>query len=256
MFRNLYADTRSILLSRAFRLVLLIIAVYQVFNFLFLKLLFTFFVNIKVMHADDIAFVYISAVAFLVTAATLYITDREFSSGCIRNKLISGVKRTDAFLSSVCGGMLQGALYTLFACLFSCVFTKLFTAELAGFSVPEFADYWLITLLSAMAIGAFSSSLVMMLGGSKLSYVIGLLIAFVMRTADIFILDKLYPEKGFCKLSGMKLAVFRFVDKYIPYSYLVTRPHYDMSSYVIGCSAMIALSVIIGIVVFNKKELR
>ncbi len=255
MFRNLYADTRSILLSRAFRLALWAIAFYQVFYLAFEKALYTFFVG-TAMGADDIAFIFNSIAAFVVTAATLFITDREFSNGCIRNKLISGVKRTDAFLSAVCGGMLQGAIYTIFAFVLSSILSGLFTIGFIGFSIPEAADYWLVTIMSCIAIGAFSTALVMMLGGNKLSYVIGLLLAFVMKVWDTFILDKLYPEKGFCKLTGTKLAVYSFVDRYIPYSYLITRPHYDMASYVIGCLAMVILSVVIGLIVFNRRELR
>ena len=255
MFRNLYADTRSILLSRAFHLALRAIVVYQGFYFILMKCLYIFVVGTP-MDADDISFIFFFLAAFLVTAATLFVTDREFSNGCIRNKIISGVKRSDAFLSAVCGGMLQGAIYTIFACIISAVFTLLFTAGFIAYSVPEVADYWLITIMACMAIGAFSTALVMMLGGNKLCYVIGLLLAFVMKVWDTFILDKLYPEKGSCTLTGAKLAVYSFVDKYIPYSYMMTRPHYGMSSYVIGCSAMIILSVVIGLIVFNKKELK
>nr|WP_297708930.1 hypothetical protein [uncultured Butyrivibrio sp.] len=255
MFRNLYADIRSILLSRAFHLALIIIAAYQVLYFAFIKVIYLF-VGVSEIDADDIAFVFVSVAAFLVTAATLFITDREFSSGCIRNKLISGVKRRDAFLSAVCGGMLQGALYTAFACLISIPFIGLFSVGFINFSIQEVADYWLIVVMTCMAIGAFSTALVMILGGSKLSYVIGLLIAFVMKVWDTVILDKLYPEKGFCKLTGAKLAVYSFVDKYIPYSYLMIRPHYEMRFYVTGCAAMIVISVVIGLIVFSKRELK
>ncbi len=255
MFRNLYADTRSILLSRAFRIALWAIVIYQGFYLIFMKCLYAFIVG-TALDADDISFVFTGIAAFIVTAATLFITDREFSNGCIRNKLISGVRRSDVFLSSVCGGMLQGAIYTIFAFLISAIFTMLFTAGFIDYSVPEVADYWLVTTMTSMAIGAFSTALVLMLGGNKLCYVIGLLLAFVMKVWDSFILDKLYPEKGSCTLIGAKLAVYRFVDKYIPYSYLMTRPHYDFGSYIIGCFAMVILSVVIGLIVFNKKELK
>jgi hypothetical protein len=166
------------------------------------------------------------------------------------------VKRTDAFLSAVCGGMLQGALYTVFACLMSLPLVKVCTTGFVDYSIPEVADYWLIIIMTCMAIGAFSTSLVMIFGGSKIAYVIGLIIAFVMRVLSAQILDKLYPEKGFCTLTGTKLAVYSFIDKYVPYSYLTVRPHYNMSCYVIGCSGMIIISVIIGLLVFNKKELK
>ena len=54
MFRNLYADTRSILLSRAFRLALRAIAAYQVFYFILMKCLYVFLVG-TALDADDIS---------------------------------------------------------------------------------------------------------------------------------------------------------------------------------------------------------
>lgn len=255
MFRNLYADTRSILFSRSFRFAMIAIVISQVFYFSYVKALYIIFVESQ-LDADEIAFSFHSIAAFLVTAATLFVTDREFSNGCIRNKIISGVKRFDVFLSAVFTGALQGAIYSMFACLISVVFTCIFTIGFVGYSIPEAADYWLVITMSCMAIGAFSTALVMMLGGNKASYVVGLLLAFAMKLADTHIFEKLYPEKGYCTLTGMKLAVYSFVDRFIPYSYLMMRPHYNMGFYVAGCSGMVLISVIIGLIIFNKKELR
>jgi hypothetical protein len=254
MFRNLYADTRNIILCRAFRIALGVIAVYQIFHFIIFKALYVFFLK-TAMDADTVAFTFPSIAAFLVTAATLFISDREFSNGCIRNKMISGVKRTDAFLSAVFGGMLQGAIYSFFAFCISTIMSLAFTAGFMDYSIPEFANYWLVTTMACMAIGAFSTSMVMSFGGSKLSYVIGLLLAFVLKVTDTFVLDKLYPEKGYCQLTGTKLMVYRFIDRFIPYSYLMERPHYDFASYVIGCGGLVIISTVVGLIIFNNKEL-
>lgn len=254
MFRNLYADIRSILLSRAFRTALSVIVTGQIFYLAMMKGL-CYLTDLS-LTADDIAYLYPSMASFLVTAATLFIIDREFSNGCIRNKLISGVKRTDAFLSAVLCAMLQGVIYTMFACVISVIISKLFTLGFLNNSTSEIADLWLITTMACMAIGVFSASVVMMLGGNKASYVVGLLIAFVMKVWDTRIIDKLYPTKGHCTLTGVRLEVYRFVDRYIPYSYLMQEQHYDMGSYIIGCSAMIIISVVVGLIVFNKRELK
>ncbi|WP_026529159.1 hypothetical protein [Butyrivibrio sp. VCD2006] len=254
MFRNLYADTRNILLSRGFHIALRVIAIYQIFYFLLIKIVFIFALK-QTMAAEEVAFIFANIAAFLVTAATLYISEREFSNGCIRNKIISGVRRTDAFLSAVIGGMLQGALYAMFACVISTVISVLFTGGYMTFSPPEIADYWLIITMACMTIGAFSTSLIMIFGGSKICYVIGLLIAFVIKVTNAFVLDALYPTKGFCKLTGTKLMAYRFIDRFIPYSYLASEPHYDMPSYLIGCGGLLIISVVIGLIVFNKKEL-
>ena len=254
MFRNLYADIRSILLSRVFGLAMLFILVGQIFNLVVIKV-FYYVIEANV-QAESISFVYSSPAAFLVTAATLFITDREFSNGCIRNKIISGVKRTDAFLSAVCGGVLQAVIYTMFACVVSLILSKFFTLGFLINSTSEIADRWLITTMACVAIGVFSTSIVMMFGGSKASYVVGLFLAFVMKVWDTRILDKLYPQEGHCTLKGAELVIDRFIDRYIPYSYLVEGPHYDMGSYIIGCSAMIIVSIVIGLIVFNKRDLK
>ncbi|WP_026511812.1 hypothetical protein [Butyrivibrio sp. LC3010] len=254
MFRNLYADTRNVLFSRGFHTGILAVIVYQLFYLVCVSLIYFFLKD--TVAAEDVAFVFPSMAAFLVTASTLYLTDREFSDGCIRNKLISGVKRSDAFLSAVCTGMMQGAIYAFVAAVLSTVVAVMFTGGFVTFSVNEIADYWLILTLACMAVGAFSTSLIMMLGGSKASYVVGLAIAFALKVYDTFILDKLYPEKGFCQLSGFKLLMYRFIDRFIPYSYFSTVPHYDMGSYVIGCAGMILISVVAGLLVFNRKQIK
>ena len=82
MFRNLYADTRNILFSRGFRSGLLVIFLYQLLFFIAMKFLYSVFLK-GTMDADSVAFSFPSLAAFLVTAATLFISDREFSNGCI-----------------------------------------------------------------------------------------------------------------------------------------------------------------------------
>ena len=67
MFRNLYADTRNIILCRAFRIALGVIAVYQIFHFIIFKALYVFFLK-TTMDADTVAFTFPSIAAFLVTA--------------------------------------------------------------------------------------------------------------------------------------------------------------------------------------------
>ena len=254
MFRNLYADVRSILLSRVFGLAMIFILVGQILNLIVAKVIY--YVIDANVAAESIAYVYSSLAAFLVTAATLFITDREFSNGCIRNKLISGVKRSDAFLSAVCGGVLQAVIYTMFACVVSLVLSKLFTLGFMINTTSEIANRWLVTTMACVAIGVFSTSIVMMFGGNKASYVVGLFIAFAIKVWDTRILDKLYPDKGRCTLKGAELVIDRFIDRYVPYSYLVEEPHYDMGSYIIGCSAMIIVSIVIGLIVFNKRDLK
>ncbi len=255
MFRNLYADTRKIFFSRGFYAVVLIIFFYQLFASLFDWAL-TVFLTKGQVASDEIAFMYHSIAAFVVTVSTLLITQRDFEDGCIRNNLISGIKRSDAFISAIVCGMLQGVLLTLVAFVSSMMVLPVLSKGFMDYSIPEVANYWLVITLASMSIGAFSTALIMMMGGKKISYVMGLAVAFLLNILDTNVLDKLYPDKGNCMLTGAKLELYKFIDRFIPYSYLSVEPHWDSASYIIGSTGLILISVVIGLLVFTKKEIR
>lgn len=254
MFRNLYADTRKIFFSRGFYSGVIAIIFYQAFASLVLWLLTVYLIKGH-MASDEIAFIYTSIAAFVVTVTTLFVTQGDFDDGCIRNKLISGVKRSDAFLSAIISGMLQGVLLSIVAFVSSMAVLPMFTEGFMNYTIPEIADYWLLITLSCMSVGAFSTALIMIFGGSKISYVAGLAIAFVMKVLDTYVLDKLYPEKGNCTLTGAKLFLFKFIDRFIPYSYFSISPHWDTLSYLAGCMGLILISTVVGLYVFSKKEI-
>ena len=84
MFRNLYADIRSILLSRLFGLAMIFILVGQILNLIVSKVVY--YVIDADVAAEAIAYAHFSLAGFLVTAATLFITDREFIR-CVRRNI-------------------------------------------------------------------------------------------------------------------------------------------------------------------------
>ena len=255
MFRNLYADTRSILLNRGFRFALAAIVSWQLLFLLFVWLIQTLFFK-EALTAEDVGFSFSSVAVFLVTGSSLYISGDAFSSGCIRNKIISGARRTELFLSAVCGGMFQGVMYSMLACVVSVMVSLLFTAGYMSYSIPEIAEYWIVITMACAAIGAFSTALVMSLGGNQLSYIIGFALAFLLNVVSARIVDKLYPADGLCALTGTKLAVYSFFDRFIPYFYFTATPHYGMGNYVSGCAGLILTSLAAGWIVFRKKELK
>ena len=118
----------------------------------------------------------------------------------------------------------------------------------------------LLILIGVIAIvggiAMFSTSLIMIMGGKNISYVIGLGIAFVFRIIDMEVLDKLYPDYGICQLTGTKLKLYTFYDKYVPYAHCSGTPRWEMSSCVIGSVALIVISLIIGMIAFEKKEIK
>ena len=255
MMRLIYNDTRRLFTNRNFRLCLLINVGYELFLVVGLKVILYFFLH-ESIHADEVAFNYNAFAIFLLTASTLLTTISDFTDGGIRNKLISGANRRHIVLSSLFTGMLQGVIHSFVACITSIVVCWTMTDGYQMYNAKEVADYWLVMTLGSMAIGVLSTALIMMLGGRKSCYVVGLSIAFAMRIYSAAVISKLYPDKGMCKLTGAKLALYRFSDRYVPYLFISMRPHWDFGSYIIGSAGVIFISMFLALVIFNKKELK
>lgn len=255
MIRLIYNDTRRLFTSTYFRLCILINIGYELFTVIGLKVILALFLH-QPLHADEVAFNYNAFAIFLVTASTLLTTINDFTEGGIRNKLISGANRRDIVFSSLFMGMLHGIIHSFVACITSIVVCRTMTEGYQAYNAQEIADYWLVMTLGCMAIGVLSTALIMILGGRKSAYVVGLSFAFVMRIYTAAVLSKLYPDKGNCTLTGAKLALFRFSDRYVPYLFISTRPHWGFGSYLIGSMGLILISTVFAIVIFNKKELK
>ncbi len=254
MFRILYSDLRKILLSKTLKICFIAIAAYLFANVAILKIV-GFYMHIS-LYADDFISCFPEIAIFLITASTLFLTVTDFSDGCMRNKLISGASRTEIAMSALIGGMFQGLIYSAFACVITVLAGFVFTKDLNSYTLGEYADYWIINSMTCMAIGAFSTILVISFGGKKISYVIGLSFAFVMKVFTMDVISKLFPESGHCVLTGVKLAIYSFSEKYVPYIYQSIRPHHSFLTYFIGCGGLVLISAAIGIIIFNKKEIQ
>ncbi|MCR5213318.1 MAG: hypothetical protein K6E10_02810 [Eubacterium sp.] len=255
MFRILYSDTRKMIYDRSFHTCLLINIFYQFFSVLVLKLTNILYPRI-ILYADDVAFNFGSFSIFLIFASTLITTASDYSDGCIRNKIISGASRTSIYLSGATCGLLHGVIHSMAACITSILCNLIFSLKWNTYTVQEISDYWLIITLSCMALGVFSTTLIIVLGGHKSSYVIGLSIVIAMKILSLDVLDKLYPEEGKCTLTGLKLDLYQFIEKYVPFLYTIVRPHFGFSTYMLGAGGLIIISLILGLVIFNRKEIR
>ena len=255
MFKVLYADTRKLFFQRGLRECLAAVLLYITAYVALIKLVL-FFVGGE-LYADDVYTAYSGLAVFLISGCTLIYTVSDYDDGCIRNKLISGAGRPAVFLSAVITGGTQAVLLCAAAfiesVILACIFTK---GGLMTMTVAELADYWLINTMACIAIAVFSTMLIMILGGKKISYIVGIALAVGFNIFSMEVNDKLYPAQGSCSLSGFKLALYNFYDSYIPYSYLSMRPHHSTLTYLIGAAGLIVSSVIIGLVLFNRKEIQ
>ncbi len=254
MLRILYSDLRRTLVNRLFIGCLGAGIAYQVGTAVLLKIIMWFAFKENVT-GEDISFVYTSIGIFLVTVSTLIIVS-DFSEGTMRNKLISGAKRSDVFISTIITSAFMGMAQAATAFVTESILRLILGGELTSYTIPELADFWIILTLASVSIAVFSTSIIMMIGGKKIAYFVGLLLAFGFKVFSMDVIDKLYPESGNVTLKGFKLAFYTFYDRFVPYSYFSVRPHWDTGSYIIGCVGLMAISTVIGLLVFNKKELQ
>lgn len=254
MLKMLYTDMRNILHNKGVKICMAACVVYLVGCIILSVILLKFFD--ASMYADEIVKLYPSVSIFVVTALTVTVYISEYTDGIIKNKLCSGAKRSSIFfaaeLSSAFTTFCVTAMIQIVMLLVALVFSEGFlnmTASEVAFSYSEL-------LVASMSIAIFSTSLIMIMGGKGASYVIGLGIAFAFKIIDMEVLDKLYPDYGICKLTGTKLKVYTFYDRFVPYAHCSGTPRWDMSSCVAGSLVLIIISLIIGLIAFKKKEIK
>ena len=191
------------------------------------------------------------AIAVFVTAFLM----KEFSEGSIRNKLSSGVKRSDIFLSSVITMAIAAILIQASALLSVVISGELFTA---GFISPM-KDVLIINgyyAIAAVSLAVFDATLMYIFAGNGASLFVSSILAVVMKFVGMMVLEDLFPESGEVVISGTRLQLFTFLDKYVPYMHLFGFPRYNWDAYVIGGSVLTVISVIVGILIFEKKDLK
>ncbi len=256
MLRIFYADLRNTLHNRGFIGCCFGMGVYMLFSAALLWVVLHVFLEEGTLIGEDILDSYDSLAILLITGGSLAVFSGDYTGGIIRNKLISGAKRRDIAISAItCGGLI-GVLLCIVYVIAGVVMVPIFTEGLMTLRVSEVADVFLVFTLASMAVGAFSTTLVLVLGGSKASYVVGLLMAFFIKITNIEVCEKLYPEKGLCTLQGAKLFLYRAFDRFVPYSYFSLMTRWKFTDYLIGSLCLILLSYIIGIVLFQKKEIK
>ena len=256
MLRVFYADLRNTLHNRGFLGCCFAMAGYMLFSAILLWVVLHIFLKDGALNGEDVLDSYDSLAGFVITGASLAVFSGDYTSGIVRNKIISGAKRRNIAISAITCGALIGALLCIIYVITGVVLVPFFTEGLRILRVSEAADAFLVFTLASMAVGAFSTMQVLVLGGSKVSYVVGLLTAFFLKIANIEVCEKLYPEKGLCTLQGAKLVLYRAFDRFVPYSHFSLMTRWKFTDYLIGSLSLIVISYFIGIVLFQKKEIK
>lgn len=255
MYRMLCGDLRRLFKSKLFYSALLVYAFLYTSATPFIMWLIGLFTH----NAPDYADVELkgqpgtAAIAISIFVATFII--KEFSEGAIRNKLSSGAKRIEIFLSSVITMSIATVMIQVVS-LLSIIISG--NTMMAGFlsSPKEIIVMNVYYIIAAVSIAIFDTALIFIFGGNNISLFAGTVLSVIMKLVSIMILEDLYPETGEILISGSRLEVFSFIDKYIPYMHLTGFPRFEWSAYVIGGGGLMVLSLLIGIVVFEKKDIK
>lgn len=254
MYKIFAADIRRLLKNKNFyHLNIFWVVEYGLFFVLFFGLLDEF-LGIDKLYAENI---FLQGISVLPLISSIFIGSHmgeEFRDGTIRNKIIRGAGRLELYACAVC--------YTIFVSLVTQVVLFL-TSLLFGYtfldgcmSVSGFIIRSGIFTLAGTAISVFFTGLIYMFGASRVSYVICPSITIVFYFINSFVEYKLYPQNGLCTLSAGVQRAFLFVDKYIPLTYFYGELMHNAGCYIIGSIGLALLGIVVGAVVFLKKDLK
>ncbi len=255
MYRMLCGDLRRLFSSKLFYLGL----IFYSFLYTAINPLIMWIINMFIHQKPDFADMEIKgqpgtaaiAIAVFVTAFVM----KEFTDGAVRNKLSSGAKRIDIYFSSVLTMIVATIAIQAVSIVSLLISGNVF---LAGFVTPltDILQINVVYLIAAISLTIFDVTLVFIFAGNNASLFTAPFIAVAMKFVAMMVLEDLYPESGEVLISGTRLAVFGFIDKYIPYMHLIDFPRFNWSAYIIGGAVLSAVSLILGIVIFEKKDLK
>ena len=238
MLRILYSDLRFLLKNLGFKLTIAAAMLY-VLGFVVILKIIMYFVN-------DGSF---------ITTISVILFSADFTNGTIRNKLISGLKKSEIFVSSVISGMVASVIMTVIVTLFEALLSIIFSEGFMTYNLAELSDNLLMLMITAASVGAFMTMIVLVFGGKKMSYFAGFVVAFFLTILKMQVTNDLYPMNGNCILTGTKLALYTAYDRFSPFMHFEGYPRWDLLSYTIGSVVLIALSIGIGLIIFNRKEI-
>ena len=191
---------------------------------------------------------------FLALGITAFLYE-EFNEGIIRNKIISGRNRVCIFISHCLINSILAFVLEVVSVL-SSVAIILILGYSYTFSFDEVVRYTLVAALAGVSVSVLYTTLFICFCNVKVAIVLPAGLAILARLSLIFILDALYTESGVPKVTGMTLKLYESIDRFSPFAHLTNDLRWDNASYLLGNGVLIAVSIIIGIITFSKKDLK
>ena len=206
------------------------------------------------VYADSLFMVFEGRYSFLIpTVFVALFTGHELVIGCIRNKIISGNSRYSCFLSSAVCMVPAVIVMQLVAFVTSQI---LGVALGTGFTDMSYTlKFAAVCVCADIVITVLAVALSYLFSNSNGAYVAGPLLSVIMIFLCSDVVSKLYPQDGIIRISGAKLAVYQFIDRYVPFSYPGTAVMKEPRYYIIGIAATLVIALIIG-GVFTRKDMK
>lgn len=255
MSNVLAADMRRLLRSKSFYIITIAIPLYLILSFVLLNFAMDLMGAESPTYSDLLLMDFEKKYSTLVIAAiTTLFAGFELRNGVIRNKIVGGCPRVSCFLSSVMISLFSVTVMQLVAYVFSFIFGKIFGE--AYIDNVETLKNCVLWLCASYAITVFFVMIVYIFGDTIASYGAAGVLAIAFFFLVLKVNDKLFPVDGIVKVTGTKLKVLEAISKYFAFSYLSMPKIYNIRFYVIGCLIMLIPSLLIGCLVFSRRELK
>lgn len=207
------------------------------------------------IESSDLVGMFESRYAALVTA--LFVScflGHETVTGCLRNKIVCGNSRLSCFLSSCCCALPASILVHVSAYVMSFLCGVIFGK---GFTFDDtFFKYLGLRVASTLVLSVLFVTITYLFAGNNGAYVAGGALTSGMIIWGLDILSKLYPDDGIVKISGTKLMIYQFVDKYVPFSYPGTPVLRSLEVYATGLAGTLIVALLAGGLIFTRKDLK
>ena len=255
MLNALRVDMRRYMTSKAYMLLALTASVvYPLFLLIVMK---AFSAMMGADYSVEITeFTAYSSMAsiFLAVLVTEFLHG-EVGEGIVRNKIISGKRKSQVFLSYCIVNMFLAAFLQIVSVLVTRVAAFCLGLEVLV-PVADLLRLTTVTAFAGVAISIFYTALYLCFCTSKIAIALPTVVSVAIRILMIFVLDALYPASGVPKASGFTLKLFVGLDRFVAFFHLNGFPHWDNISYLIGNVTLIAVSLGTGLLIFTNKDLK
>ncbi len=255
MFRAMHAELYRLKKSKEVTIVLPAVVLGYILLFTVFDLLLDSFFDVQGGNATANLTYYPNLAALIISVVVTLFYQGDFLDGVIRNRVVVGMLKKHLYFSAcIVMGIVAFGLQ-IFASLAGIAAGKIFIGEFS-YSFKEMMYISLVYALAGVAIAVFFTTILFMLGYLKISTFLLPAIAFIMRVYTLSANMKMYPGDEPAVLTGFSGKMLFWMDEYVPFFHLTGFPRWSFCSYILGDLGLILVSLLIGVLVFRKKELR